>query len=78
MRPWRKFFGRGGQGAVAQASSLWKPLPPSPKRLFATVSNYAIIPPLKRIGFKDRNLGGIFLGKEVLKRFWAAVAQTAE
>jgi hypothetical protein len=28
---------------------------------------YAIMPSLRGIGFKDRNFGGIFLGKEVPK-----------
>jgi len=31
------------------------------------MENYAIMPPLRRIGFKDRSFVGIFLGKEVVK-----------
>jgi hypothetical protein len=68
---------RGPGGSSAGFQPVETP-PPSPKRLFATVSNYAIILPLKRIGFQNRNFGGFFLGKGVLKRFWAAVVQTAE
>jgi len=31
------------------------------------MENYAIMPPLRPIGFKDRSFWGIFLGKEVVK-----------
>jgi hypothetical protein len=31
------------------------------------MENYAIIPPLKGLVFKNRNLGGFFPGKEVPK-----------
>jgi hypothetical protein len=31
------------------------------------MENYAIMPPLRGIGFKDRSFVGIFLGKEVVK-----------
>ena len=34
------------------------------------VENYATMPPLRGIGFKDRSFGGIFLGKEVPKPFF--------
>jgi hypothetical protein len=34
------------------------------------MENYAIIPSLRGIGFKDRNFGGIFLGKMVPSPFF--------
>jgi hypothetical protein len=38
------------------------------------MENYAIKPSLRGIGFKARNLGGIFLGREVPKTIFLTKA----
>ena len=59
-------FVLGGQKSKGgRYVQICEKLPLSGGLFYKFVENYATMPPLRGIGFKDRGFGGIFLGKEV-------------
>ena len=47
------------------------------KKRYIISENYATVPSRRGFGFKNRNFGGFFPGKEVPKPFLTAVAKPA-